>query len=192
MKKILFILTEIASPPRIFPFVVDSLGIKNSRLRAECLQILLAIIDSNGLSGTSTPGVGLFMNEDFSFLICLSLLKWTSSVFLCFRSCKNQNFSRIFIFIQFVLQPSLKAIAACISDRDSNVRNAALNAVVAAYKEAGDVVFQLIGKLSDKDQAMLEERIKRSGAVPKNKGYFEGNLHRFRTRFCFFTQNSFF
>lgn len=127
VRKILFLLTEIASPPRIFPFIVDGLGIKNSRLRAECLQILLAIIDSNGLSGTSTPG------------------------------------------------PSLKAIAACISDRDSNVRSAALNAIVAAYKEAGDVVFQLIGKLSDKDQAMLEERIKRSGAVPKNKGSSANN-----------------
>uniref|UniRef100_A0A158R650 Cytoskeleton-associated protein 5 n=1 Tax=Syphacia muris TaxID=451379 RepID=A0A158R650_9BILA len=122
VKKIFFLLVEIVGPAKIFPFVVDGLSIKNSRLRAECLQILIAIIASSGLEGTSTPG------------------------------------------------PSLKAIAGCISDRDSNVRNCALNAIVAAYKEAGDVVFQLIGKLNDKDQAMLEERIKRSGAVPKNKG----------------------
>uniref|UniRef100_A0A914ZKU7 TOG domain-containing protein n=3 Tax=Parascaris univalens TaxID=6257 RepID=A0A914ZKU7_PARUN len=66
--------------------------------------------------------------------------------------------------------PSLKQIAACIGDRDNNVRNAAINAVVVAWKEEGDRVFQLIGKMSDKDKAMLDERIKRSGAVQKARG----------------------
>uniref|UniRef100_A0A0M3HK96 CLASP_N domain-containing protein n=1 Tax=Ascaris lumbricoides TaxID=6252 RepID=A0A0M3HK96_ASCLU len=67
----------------------------------------------------------------------------------------------------YTYMPSLKQIAACIGDRDNNVRNAAINAVVVAWKEEGDRVFQLIGKMSDKDKAMLDERIKRSGAVPK-------------------------
>ncbi|VDM51286.1 unnamed protein product [Toxocara canis] len=66
--------------------------------------------------------------------------------------------------------PSLKQIAACIGDRDNNVRNAAINAVIAAWKEEGDRVFQLIGKMSDKDRAMLCERIKRSGAASRAKG----------------------
>ncbi|VDK56206.1 unnamed protein product [Anisakis simplex] len=66
--------------------------------------------------------------------------------------------------------PSLKQIAACISDRDNNVRSAAINAVVVAWKEEGERVFQLIGKMNDKDKAMLDERIKRSGIVPKAKG----------------------
>lgn len=42
--------------------------------------------------------------------------------------------------------------------------------MVVAWKEEGDRVFQLIGKMSDKDKAMLDERIKRSGAVPKARG----------------------
>ncbi|KAK3536056.1 hypothetical protein QTP70_026011 [Hemibagrus guttatus] len=57
---------------------------------------------------------------------------------------------------------SLKDIAVHIGDRDTSVRNAALNTVVAAYNVCGDQVFKLIGNLSEKDMSMLEERIKRS------------------------------
>lgn len=66
----------------------------------------------------------------------------------------------------------MKQIASCISDRDNNVRNAAINAVVAAWKEEGDRIYQLIGKMSDKERVMLDERIKRSAVVTKNKGSF--------------------
>lgn len=65
---------------------------------------------------------------------------------------------------------SLKQIASCIGDRDNNVRNAAINAVVVAWKEEGDRIFQMIGKMSDKDKAMLDERIKRSGATLRSRG----------------------
>uniref|UniRef100_A0A671MZE6 Cytoskeleton-associated protein 5-like n=1 Tax=Sinocyclocheilus anshuiensis TaxID=1608454 RepID=A0A671MZE6_9TELE len=65
-----------------------------------------------------------------------------------------------------VCQPTpakaLKEIAVHIGDRDTTVRNAALNTVVAAYNACGDQVFKLIGKLSEKEMSMLEERIKRS------------------------------
>uniref|UniRef100_A0A182N2B8 transketolase n=1 Tax=Anopheles dirus TaxID=7168 RepID=A0A182N2B8_9DIPT len=65
-----------------------------------------------------------------------------------------------------VCQPSqpvaLKEIARHISDRDNAVRNAALNAVVQAYFLAGEKIYKLIGRLSDKDLSMLDERIKRS------------------------------
>ncbi|KAG9352112.1 hypothetical protein JZ751_020525 [Albula glossodonta] len=57
---------------------------------------------------------------------------------------------------------SLKEIAVHIGDRDTAVRNAALNTVVAVYNVCGDQVFKLIGNLSEKDMSMLEERIKRS------------------------------
>lgn len=40
---------------------------------------------------------------------------------------------------------SLKAIAVNIGDRDNTVRNAALNAVVAAYLHVGDRVYKLVG-----------------------------------------------
>ncbi|TRY98078.1 hypothetical protein DNTS_023531 [Danionella cerebrum] len=65
-----------------------------------------------------------------------------------------------------VCQPTpakaLKDIAVHIGDRDTTVRNAALNTVVAAYNTCGDQVFKLIGNLSEKEMSMLEERIKRS------------------------------
>ncbi|XP_035981663.1 cytoskeleton-associated protein 5 isoform X1 [Fundulus heteroclitus] len=65
-----------------------------------------------------------------------------------------------------VCQPTpakcLKDIAVHIGDRDTSVRNAALNTVVAAYNVCGDQVYKLIGNLSEKDLSMLEERIKRS------------------------------
>ncbi|KAG7467929.1 hypothetical protein MATL_G00137420 [Megalops atlanticus] len=57
---------------------------------------------------------------------------------------------------------SLKEIAVHIGDRDTSVRNAALNTVVCVYNVCGDQVFKLIGNLSEKDMSMLEERIKRS------------------------------
>ncbi|XP_051979054.1 cytoskeleton-associated protein 5 isoform X1 [Xyrauchen texanus] len=57
---------------------------------------------------------------------------------------------------------SLKEIGVHIGDRDTTVRNAALNTVVAAYNTCGDQVFKLIGNLSEKEMSMLEERIKRS------------------------------
>ncbi|XP_054632925.1 cytoskeleton-associated protein 5 isoform X1 [Dunckerocampus dactyliophorus] len=59
---------------------------------------------------------------------------------------------------------SLKEIAVHIGDRDTSVRNAALNTVVAVYNVCGDQVYKLIGNLSEKDMSMLEERIKRSSA----------------------------
>ncbi|XP_047658144.1 cytoskeleton-associated protein 5 isoform X2 [Tachysurus fulvidraco] len=65
-----------------------------------------------------------------------------------------------------VCQPTpgkaLKDIAVHIGDRDTSVRNAALNTVVAAYNACGEQIFKLIGNLSEKDMSMLEERIKRS------------------------------
>ncbi|XP_067291849.1 cytoskeleton-associated protein 5 isoform X3 [Pseudorasbora parva] len=65
-----------------------------------------------------------------------------------------------------VCQPTpakaLKEIAIHIGDRDTTVRNSALNTVLAAYNACGEQVFKLIGNLSEKEMSMLEERIKRS------------------------------
>ncbi|XP_063800617.1 cytoskeleton-associated protein 5 isoform X2 [Pseudophryne corroboree] len=66
-----------------------------------------------------------------------------------------------------VCQPTpgkvLKEIAVHIGDRDTTVRNAALNTIVAVYNVHGEQIFKLIGNLSEKDMSMLEERIKRAG-----------------------------
>uniref|UniRef100_A0A673Z715 Cytoskeleton associated protein 5 n=1 Tax=Salmo trutta TaxID=8032 RepID=A0A673Z715_SALTR len=58
---------------------------------------------------------------------------------------------------------SLKEIAVHIGDRDTSVRNTALNTMVTVYNVCGEQVYKLIGHLSEKDMSMLEERIKRSG-----------------------------
>ncbi|XP_068082829.1 protein mini spindles [Anabrus simplex] len=57
---------------------------------------------------------------------------------------------------------ALKDIAKQISDRDNSVRNAALNCVVQAFFLEGERVYKMIGQISDKDQSLLEERIKRA------------------------------
>ncbi|XP_041753854.1 cytoskeleton-associated protein 5-like [Coregonus clupeaformis] len=57
---------------------------------------------------------------------------------------------------------SLKEIAVHIGDRDTSVRNTALNTMVTVYNVCGEQVYKLIGNLSEKDMSMLEERIKRS------------------------------
>ncbi|PSN31815.1 Mini spindles protein [Blattella germanica] len=80
--------------------------------------------------------------------------------------CLEQLGSLIEFYGVAVCQPSpsaaLKEIARQISDRDNSVRNAALNCVVQAYFIEGDRVYKMIGQISDKDQSLLEERIKRA------------------------------
>uniref|UniRef100_UPI004072FD9B Cytoskeleton-associated protein 5-A,Cytoskeleton-associated protein 5-A,Green fluorescent protein n=1 Tax=Xenopus laevis TaxID=8355 RepID=UPI004072FD9B len=75
-----------------------------------------------------------------------------------------------------VCQPTpakaLKEIAIHIGDRDTTVRNAALNTIVTVYNVHGEQVFKLIGNLSEKDMSMLEERIKRAGK--KQAPYVDG------------------
>ncbi|VDN91938.1 unnamed protein product [Brugia pahangi] len=122
VRTIIQLATELVSPPKIFPLIIEGLKTKNSRQRTECLQVLEQLLDTTGMAATTTPA------------------------------------------------QSLKQIAACIDDRDNNVRNAAINAIVVAWKEEGDRVFQLIGKMNDKSKAMLDERIKRSGVVSKARG----------------------
>ncbi|XP_066276419.1 cytoskeleton-associated protein 5-like isoform X5 [Branchiostoma lanceolatum] len=70
-----------------------------------------------------------------------------------------------------VCQPTsakaLKEIATQISDRDNSVRSATLNTLVQAYAICGEQLFKFVGRLAEKDQSMLEERIKRSGVLAK-------------------------
>eukprot|EP00080_Pristionchus_pacificus_P000601 PDM60621.1 zyg-9 [Pristionchus pacificus] len=60
----------------------------------------------------------------------------------------------------------VKSMAGCVSDRDTNVRNAAINGLVACYRDEGERVWQSAGKMEAKEKQMVEERIKRSGAAP--------------------------
>lgn len=62
---------------------------------------------------------------------------------------------------------ALPVVAQQIGDRDANVRNAAINSVVQAYLLVGDAVYKYLGRISEKDRSLLEERLKRlpSGAA---------------------------
>lgn len=57
---------------------------------------------------------------------------------------------------------TLPIIAKQISDRDTNVRTAALLALGECYKIVGDEIWDLVGKLPDKEMSLLEERLKRT------------------------------
>lgn len=61
---------------------------------------------------------------------------------------------------------TLPVMARFIGDRDANVRNAALTTLAEAYKLEGDDIWRLIGPLPSKDEALLEERLKRTHAAP--------------------------
>ncbi|KAJ9476251.1 Protein STU2 [Pseudozyma hubeiensis] len=71
-----------------------------------------------------------------------------------------------------VCSPSrtLPVIAKQISDRDANVRTAALSAIGEAYKIIGDEVYKLVGSLPGKEMSMLEERLKRTTAPSASIG----------------------
>ncbi|KAK6058498.1 hypothetical protein COOONC_03931, partial [Cooperia oncophora] len=142
VREIIDEVTDICGPFKMCPVLLEALKTKNARQRAECLQVLEQYIARAGLTQLKTLGIH-------------------------------------------------KAIAACVSDRDNNVRNAAINGLVACYREEGDQVpffirfcyvfielnafvfcklivqmWRNVGKMADKERAMVEERIKRSGAAP--------------------------
>ncbi|XP_028404850.1 cytoskeleton-associated protein 5-like isoform X2 [Dendronephthya gigantea] len=81
--------------------------------------------------------------------------------------CLGEIAYLVSVFGENVCQPSpakaLPAVAAQISDRDNSVRNAALNAIVEVYNLVGETVYKYLGRISEKDQSLLEERIRRAG-----------------------------
>ncbi|KAI9595885.1 armadillo-type protein [Syncephalis fuscata] len=59
-------------------------------------------------------------------------------------------------------QKALPTIAAHIGDRDPAVRNGAMNAILQAYLLVGSAVHKYLGRISEKDKDMLEERFRRN------------------------------
>ncbi|RKP24750.1 armadillo-type protein, partial [Syncephalis pseudoplumigaleata] len=59
-------------------------------------------------------------------------------------------------------QKALPTIAAHIGDRDPAVRNGALNAILQAYLLVGSAVHKYLGRISEKDKDLLEERFRRN------------------------------
>ena len=65
-----------------------------------------------------------------------------------------------------ICQPSFtvacKEISKQIGDKDSSVRNAALNCILELYMFEGEKVLKILGNLNHKEMEMLEKRIKRA------------------------------
>ncbi|KAJ1977911.1 hypothetical protein H4R35_002106, partial [Dimargaris xerosporica] len=64
-------------------------------------------------------------------------------------------------------QKFIPLVATHISERDAHVRTGALNALVQVYLQMGDAIFPLLGRLSEKDRTILDERFKRT-KLPAN------------------------
>ena len=61
----------------------------------------------------------------------------------------------------FTPAKALPIIAAQVGDRDAAVRNASLGAVCQAYLLIGDEIYKHIGRIEEKDKAIIVERIRR-------------------------------
>nr|DAD22961.1 TPA_asm: hypothetical protein HUJ06_024424 [Nelumbo nucifera] len=55
---------------------------------------------------------------------------------------------------------SLQFVAGLTSERDGEIRKAALNTLATAYKNLGEDVWRFVGKLSDAQRSMLDDRFK--------------------------------
>ncbi|XXG85325.1 hypothetical protein AAC387_Pa11g0421 [Persea americana] len=55
---------------------------------------------------------------------------------------------------------SLQHVAGLTSERDGEIRKAALNTLTTAYKNLGDDIWKYVGKLSDAQKSMLDDRFK--------------------------------
>ncbi|XP_047059124.1 protein MOR1-like isoform X2 [Lolium rigidum] len=58
------------------------------------------------------------------------------------------------------LLKNLPSVAALTAERDGEIRKAALNTLATAYKNLGDDVWRFVGKLSDAQRSMLDDRFK--------------------------------
>ncbi|KAG0450884.1 hypothetical protein HPP92_026450 [Vanilla planifolia] len=78
---------------------------------------------------------------------------------------------------------SLQHVAALTSERDGEVRKAVLNTMATAYKIVGDDVWKYVGRLSDAQRSMLDDRFKwKAREMEKRKegkpGEIRGALRR--------------
>ncbi|CAA7389138.1 unnamed protein product [Spirodela intermedia] len=55
---------------------------------------------------------------------------------------------------------SLQLVAALTSERDGEIRKAALNTLTTAYKILGEDIWRYVGKLSDAQKSMMDDRFK--------------------------------
>ncbi|XP_072953995.1 protein MOR1-like isoform X1 [Typha angustifolia] len=65
---------------------------------------------------------------------------------------------------------SLQLVAALTSERDGEIRKAALTTLATAYKNLGEDIWKYIGKLSDAQRSMLDDRFKWKAREMEKRG----------------------
>ena len=113
LRGILKSIARVYPVSKLFLFLLKGLESKNSRVKIECLDEIVVLINRNG-----------------------------SSV--------------------FVPAKTIPVLANQIGDRDSNIRNSALNCIVAVFNVVGDQMYQFMSKIGDKEKDMIQERLKRA------------------------------
>ncbi|XP_040572755.1 cytoskeleton-associated protein 5 [Lepeophtheirus salmonis] len=144
-----YVLHEIEATSFV-PYLVNKVGDPKEPIRnsiKEIFKIMSQVYAANKL-------VSFFMNG----LLSKNSKQRTECLDELARLIKGYGIS--------VLQPSpsnnLKEVAKQISDRDTSVRNAAMNTIAETYFQEGEKVYKMIGNLPKKEMTMLEERIKRA------------------------------
>ncbi|XP_042428595.1 protein MOR1-like [Zingiber officinale] len=99
-----------------------------------------------------------------------SASKFFPYIFEGLRSKNNRTRIECVDFIEYLLDhygaeisgqlKSLQLVAGLTSERDGEIRKAALNTLATAYKHLGEDVWRYVGKLSDAQRSMLDDRFK--------------------------------
>lgn len=136
-------LCKVYPASKMFPFLMEGTKSKNSKQRAGKTPEIAGSHDPAAVrawKGESKEQLNVFFH----------LFLFLSSECLEELGCLIEGYG------MNVCQPtpakSLKDIAVHIGDRDTSVRNAALNTVVAVYNVCGDQVYKLIGNVRRPDQ----------------------------------------
>lgn len=105
VRTIIQLVTELVSPPKIFPLIIEGLKTKNSRQRTECLQVLEQLFDTTGMAATTTPAVILFYSAIFLRIIVkfssLEEIEISSQI----SKIQNQLQEIILLYIGYLLNP---------------------------------------------------------------------------------------
>jgi cytoskeleton-associated protein 5 len=133
-------MVNIYSLPKLLPYILEGLRSKNNRTRIECVDIIGYFMDHHGTE------VRIILSSFFPLLI-IGILSLVSHFF--FSSLQVSG-----------LLKNLPSVAALTAERDGEIRKAALNTLATAYKNLGDDVWRYVGKLSDAQRSMLDDRFK--------------------------------
>lgn len=104
VRTIIQLVSEIVTPAKIFPLVLDGLKNKNARQRTECLQVLEQLLDASGMAATSTPSVSAL--TDIASFVSLQNIRPPDGSWLADRLYLKISFFTLDFFTFFALRRS--------------------------------------------------------------------------------------